>query len=505
MGEHEGTRAGDRPAAKRARTIARGAAGGGAAPADASGRTRAGGAPTRGRDSGSLAVAAAKGADDGRAAGAATKERGAGRAAGAATKERGAGRAAGAAAKERGAERAAGAAAKGRGAERADGAAAKERGAEREDEEAAKGRGGGRAGAATASAVGAGGVGGAAAGRSSARGGGAAAKGHAGSAGSRASDKAAREHAARGGATNARESAGGRRWPADDEWCGLLVAARRRLRVSREALAEASGVSAATVRAYETGRRRPRREHLEQLLFHLNIAFDETNAILEAAGFAPRRSRFTPETHPHYYYTQSELQQVIDAAPWPEFVMNDSTEVIATNAAVDALWGIDFAHERRTRTQVQRNILSVASEHRFAERVLNWEECVAAMATVLKARPQSLDEPNPYFDAVLAEFARGDPAYLARLAEVWAKTPPHDSRVVWHYRVVWRDDEYGEMRFLATVAPASEPDGTGFNSWHPVDADSWSVLESVKARREGMAPARRVSRRAAGRSHRRRG
>lgn len=326
-------------------------------------------------------------------------------------------------------------------------------------------------------------------------------------AGARPAATRARTNAAgaqRGGAApNARAASSGRPWAPDDEWGAQLLAARRRLRVSREALAGASGISAATVRAYETGRRRPRREHLEQLLFHLNVPFDEANAIIEAAGFAPRRTRFTPDTHPHYYYALDELQAVIAEAPWPEFVMNDSTEVIATNAAVDALWGIDFAHERRVRSAVQRNILSVASEHRFAEHVVNWEECVAAMAMILKTRPQSLDEPNPYFDAVLAEFARGDPAYLARLAEVWAKTPPHDSRVVWHYRVVWRDDEYGEMRFLATVAPASEPDGTGFNSWHPVDADSWSVLESVKARREAAAPSRRASRRAAGRSRRR--
>lgn len=56
------------------------------------------------------------------------------------------------------------------------------------------------------------------------------------------------------------------------------------------------------------------------------------------------------------------------------------------------------------------------------------------------------------------------------------------SQCRWSYRVVWRDLELGEMRFHCLVSTASEPDGLAFNDWHPVDSDTWSVLEQVTAR-----------------------
>ena len=39
----------------------------------------------------------------------------------------------------------------------------------------------------------------------------------------------------------------------------------------------------------------------------------------------------------------------------------------------------------------------------------------------------------------------------------------------------------GQMRFIAVCAVANEPAATFFNSWIPVDAESWAVLERVKS------------------------
>lgn len=96
--------------------------------------------------------------------------------------------------------------------------------------------------------------------------------------------------------------------------------------------------------------------------------------------------------------------------------------------------------------------------------------------------PASFDEPDPYFAEVLREFADGDPVFLARLVRVWVATPGRDAKVRWSYRVVWRDDEFGEMRFLSVVGPANEPGGLSFNDWPPLDAETWGVLERVKRR-----------------------
>jgi hypothetical protein len=101
--------------------------------------------------------------------------------------------------------------------------------------------------------------------------------------------------------------------------------------------------------------------------------------------------------------------------------------------------------------------------------------------------PCSLDEPDPYFSEVLQEFAGGDPAFLARLVQIWMATPGRDAKVRWSYHVVWRDEEFGEMRFRSIVGTASEPGGLSFNDWQPLDAATWNVLERVKAR---AAPAR---------------
>lgn len=130
------------------------------------------------------------------------------------------------------------------------------------------------------------------------------------------------------------------------------------------------------------------------------------------------------------------------------------------------------------------NLLAVASERRFADQMVNWDECVATLVAVFKGRPEgaaSLDEPDPYFHDVLAEFAAA-PEFLARLASIWEATPPQPAKVRWNYRVVWRDREFGEMRFHCLVSAASDPAGLGFNDWLPLDGETWAVLEQVKAR-----------------------
>jgi hypothetical protein len=195
---------------------------------------------------------------------------------------------------------------------------------------------------------------------------------------------------------------------------------------------------------------------------------------------------FPEENFPDYFYTVEELQSAVEDVSWPEFVLNDNQEVVAANQVAQALWGIDFIAETERRSRPQMNLLSVASDHHFADRCVNWEECIATMISVLKGRPErpeSIDEPDGYFDAVLAEFVAGDPAFLAGLIDVWQKTDARAPKCRWSYGVVWRDDEFGEMRFLGVVTTSSEPDGLAFNDWHPLDAATWDALELVRARR----------------------
>lgn len=271
----------------------------------------------------------------------------------------------------------------------------------------------------------------------------------------------------------------------DTVWRRKLRNVRERLGLSQREVAERAGVSPETVRGYETGRRRPTRERLSELLDAMPAAAHERKEILEGAGFSAPRTMFPAAEYPDFFFSIDEAQSEVELGAWPAFVLDSAFELVAANAAVQALWGIDFEAERAVRTAAQMNLLAVASERRFADRMVNWDECVATLAVVFKGRPSnpaSLDEPDPYFSEVLAAFADGDPAFLARLVRVWIATPARGAKVRWSYRVVWRDDEFGEMRFHCVVSTASDPGGLGFNDWHPVDAETWSVLEQVKRR-----------------------
>ena len=226
--------------------------------------------------------------------------------------------------------------------------------------------------------------------------------------------------------------------------------------------ADGAGLSQESIRAYETGRRHPTRDRLAAILQALGATTYEANEVLEAAGFSTPSTMFPVDEYPDYFFSIDELQAEVELVEWPEFVLNNANEVVAANSCAEALWGIDFAHERSTRTRAQLNLLSIASQQRFADRIVNWDECVATLAAVFKSRPMnpaSLDEPDPYFSEVLQEFADGDPVFLAGLVQVWVATPARGAKVRWSYRAVWRDEEFGEMRFRSVVGTASEPAG----------------------------------------------
>ena len=257
--------------------------------------------------------------------------------------------------------------------------------------------------------------------------------------------------------------------------------------MSQKALAELVGVSPETIRGYERGTRSPTRVHLRQLIHALELPEAEANQIVDELGLAlgKRRTLFPSDRFPDYFFTVGELQEYVETVPWPRFVLNNLGEVVAVNKAAQALWQIDFQAERVRRTQAQLNLLSIASEARFAQRMANWDECVATVLAVLKGKPDnpgSLEEPTLYLQQVLAEFAKHDPSYLPRLFTLWQNTPPREAKVQWSYRVDWNDPHAGLVRFTALVSTVNEPDALGLNDWIPMDAATWTNLESVKNR-----------------------
>ncbi len=267
------------------------------------------------------------------------------------------------------------------------------------------------------------------------------------------------------------------------DWSALLVTARTRLSVSQADLAARSHVSLPTVKAYEQGKRHPSRPYLIAILDALHVSVMERNAILEAAGYAADNREIVPRVT-ELDLSPEESQAELDRLTWPAFVLNDASEVVFTNSIMERVWGVDLSSEFQDVSE--RSMLAVASDPRFADRLLNWDEAVGSLAAVYKGHfrgGEDLEEPSPAFKRVLDKFLSGDPTYVARFLKVWQDA---SSAVVvdlrWHYRMVWDVPGIGAMDLDCVVSHCNQSEAWSFNDWIPRDAVSWAVLDELKAR-----------------------
>ncbi|MDE1148478.1 MAG: helix-turn-helix transcriptional regulator [Azospirillaceae bacterium] len=115
---------------------------------------------------------------------------------------------------------------------------------------------------------------------------------------------------------------------------GLLLREwRAARRMSQMDLALEAGVSTRHLSCVETGKAQPSRELLARLADTLDMPLRERNALLVAAGYAPRYSE-APLTTPQ----MAPVRQAIDAIlaqqePYPALVMNRCWDVLRINGA----------------------------------------------------------------------------------------------------------------------------------------------------------------------------
>jgi transcriptional regulator with XRE-family HTH domain len=262
-------------------------------------------------------------------------------------------------------------------------------------------------------------------------------------------------------------------------WRQQLRAAREDRQISQRQLAELVGLSTESVRAYESGRRTPDREHLVRLLDGLKLEISQRDSILEGAGFVAEGSPHLAD--PDFYFTLEQALKEVQQHPWPAFVNNEWSEVVVANEVAQQLWGVDLRHEYTD--PIDRNLLSVASTPQFAERVANWDEAVGVLVAVWKGHhrgAEDLDAPSPYFASVMQRFLNGDPQYVARFLTLWQNVQPRTPKVRWWYPIVWNEPGVGVMRFRCFAGDADETNGLAFNDWIPLDSESWVALERVK-------------------------
>ena len=121
-------------------------------------------------------------------------------------------------------------------------------------------------------------------------------------------------------------------------WGDDLRGCREAVSLSREALARAAGVSAATVKSYEDGSRNASRQMLLALLNALKVERQKRNAILVGAGFAPDGQLLGPSRLPEFMFTPDEANEQVEQCPWPSFVVNEFMEVVCCNDIFQRLW-----------------------------------------------------------------------------------------------------------------------------------------------------------------------
>ncbi|MFC5741276.1 helix-turn-helix domain-containing protein [Dyella tabacisoli] len=151
----------------------------------------------------------------------------------------------------------------------------------------------------------------------------------------------------------------------------LLREWRAARRLSQLDLALDAGVSARHLSCVETGKSQPSREMVTRLADVLDVPLRERNALLMAAGYAPK--------YPESALGTPELAQVRRAIecilaqqePYPAFLLNRHWDVLMANEAAMRISNFVM----RGRASAHQNMLrQIFDPHDFRSAVANWEE-----------------------------------------------------------------------------------------------------------------------------------
>ncbi|MFF2848934.1 helix-turn-helix domain-containing protein [Streptomyces sp. NPDC058001] len=117
----------------------------------------------------------------------------------------------------------------------------------------------------------------------------------------------------------------------------LLRSWRERRRVSQLELALRADSSARHISFVETGRSRPSEDLILRLADHLDVPVRERNALLLAAGYAPRFPE-TPLDDPALSGLRAGLDQLLQGyEPYPAVVVDATYQVVAANRGIAML------------------------------------------------------------------------------------------------------------------------------------------------------------------------
>lgn len=262
-------------------------------------------------------------------------------------------------------------------------------------------------------------------------------------------------------------------------WSVLLAEIRESLDVSQFQLAQLSGVSLGSVKAYEQGRRHASRVHLVAMLDALKVTFGVRNEVLAAAGYA--RDVHVESTDPNRRRRMVQLSQAVSEISeyrWPAYVTNENAEILGANLAAKKLWRIE---PYGSYFKLGDPAIVAATHPEIARRIANWDEAVGQQIAHFKSGMQGgeqLDDPSPYFARVISLLEQGDPAYVERFVALWDRTEPsYPAHHRWPYKLTWQEPDGPRMTFQGFAWKVNEEDGLDIDDWIPTDAQTWLELD----------------------------
>jgi transcriptional regulator with XRE-family HTH domain len=262
------------------------------------------------------------------------------------------------------------------------------------------------------------------------------------------------------------------------DWPIRLRDHRLRLGIAQTELARRTGLSLTAVKAYENGARHPSRDALDVIIAALGLPPEEANPIRAGAGYA---INFTALFEGRYLFDLATAQDQLDRLPWPAFITNQATLVVAFNRPMAIV--LDVEPETDFPDPSQRNLLGYANQPRFTDSLENFDEVVGMLIGLAKGDPRvqaDPERPPPWSAGAVARFLQGDPAFIRRFLDLWEKAPPIPHRTRHVYDVRWRyRGRPPALRFIGSLSPADIWNELWWNEWIPADTDTANRLQEL--------------------------
>jgi transcriptional regulator with XRE-family HTH domain len=165
--------------------------------------------------------------------------------------------------------------------------------------------------------------------------------------------------------------------PAAADLGGLLRHWRRIRRMSQLDLSIEAQTTARYVSFVETGRASPSREMVIRLATALDVPYRERNALLVAAGYAPRYAELPLDSTALRHVNAALTTMITHHEPFPAVVMDRGWNVLRANAGAQRLFGgLSHPEPMPEPANVLRLMIGPGP---VRESVLNWESVVTTL------------------------------------------------------------------------------------------------------------------------------